>query len=149
MLRLGLAACGVLLLALAAIPFVRQSLAMMRVETRIAALEPSVAEVARLRHGIEARSAGGSVLAAAREEVGDPLRAIAAVTDALPDESWLTDFVLQQRRLQIDGHSRAAAQLIARLAANPATLDPAFAAPVTRDAGGEDEIFSISAELAP
>ena len=149
MLRVGLVACGVLLVALMATPFVRQSLTMMSIETRIAALSPAVAEAARLRSGIEARAAGGSVLAAARAQVGDPLRAIAAVTDALPDDSWLTDFVLQQRRLRIDGQSRAAVQLIARLAANPATLDPAFAAPVTRDDSGHADIFSISAELAP
>ena len=149
MQRAGLAVCGVLLVALVAVPLIRQSLAMARVDTGIAALGPSVAEVARLRQGIEARSAGGSVLAEARAQVGDPLRAIAAVTDALPDGSWLTDFVLQQRRLRIDGQSRAAVQLIARLAANPATLNPAFAAPVTRDDSGRGDIFSISAELAP
>ena len=149
MLRAGLVACGLLLAALVAAPFVRQSLAMMSIETRIAALSPSVAEAARLRSGIETRAAGGSALAATRAQVGDPLRAIAAVTDALPDDSWLTDFVLQRRRLRIDGQSRAAVQLIARLAANPATLDPAFAAPVTRDDSGNADIFSISAELAP
>jgi general secretion pathway protein L len=148
-LRAGLAVCGILLAALVAVPFAKQSLAMTAVEARIAALEPSVAETARLRSSIEARSAGGSVLAEARSQVGDPLRAIAAVTDALPDGSWLTDFVLQQRRLRIDGRSRTAVQLIARLAANPATLDPAFAAPVTRDDSGHADIFSISAELAP
>jgi general secretion pathway protein L len=149
MLRLGLIACGVSLLALIAVPFLRQSLAMMRVEAGIAAIAPSVAEATRLRHAIEAQATGSSVLAAARDQFGDPLRAIAAVTDALPDDSWLTDFVLQQRKLRIDGQSRSAVQLIARLAANPVTLDPAFAAPVTRDDNGHADIFSISAELAP
>jgi general secretion pathway protein L len=149
LLRAGLVACGVLLIALLAVPFIRQSVALADVETRTAALGPAIAEVARLRGGIEARSASGGILAAARAQVGDPLRAIAAVTDALPDDSWLTDFVLQQRRLRIDGRSRAAVQLIARLAANPVTLDPAFAAPVTRDDSGQADIFSISAELAP
>lgn len=149
MLRAGLVLCGVLLLALVAVPFVRQAIAMSRVNAGIAALEPSVGEGARLRRSIEARAAGGSMLEAARDQVGDPLRAIAAVTEALPDDSWLTDFVLQQRRIQIDGQSRAAVQLIARLAANPATLDPAFAAPVTHDDDRHTDVFSISAELAP
>ena len=149
MLRAGLVLCGVLLLALVAVPFVRQSLAIARVNAGIAALAPSVDEAAGLRRRLEARAAGGSVLAAARAQVGDPLRAIAAVTDALPDDSWLTDFVLQQRKIQIDGQSRAAVQLIARLAANPATINPAFAAPVTRDVDRHTDVFSISAELAP
>ena len=149
MLRAGLVACAVLVLTLVSVPFIRQAVETMTVERRIATLLPSVDEAARLRGAIAARAAGGSVLAADRAQVGDPLRAIAAVTDALPDGSWLTDFVLQQRRLRIDGQSRAAVQLIARLSANPATLDPAFAAPVTRDDSGQADIFSISAELAP
>jgi general secretion pathway protein L len=148
-LRLGLALCGLLCLALVAVPFVRQSIEMARLGTRIAALEPLAAEAARLRGGIEARAAGGSVVAAARDQVGDPLRALAAVTDALPDDSWLTDFVMQQRRLEIAGESRAAVQLIGRLSASPAILDPAFSAPVTRDDGGHMDVFSISATLAP
>jgi general secretion pathway protein L len=148
-LRPGLALCGVLLLALVAVPFVRQSLSMARVNAGIAALAPSVDEAANLRRRIEARAEGGSVLAAARAQVGDPLRAIAAVTDALPDDSWLTDFVLQQRKIQIDGQSRTAVQLISRLAANPATINPAFAAPVTHDDQHHTDVFSINAELAP
>jgi general secretion pathway protein L len=148
-LRAGLVLCGILLLALVAVPFIRQSLAMARVNARIAALAPSVDEAARLRRSIEARAAGGSVLAAVRAQVGDPLRAIAAVTDALPDDSSLTDFVLQQRRLQIDGQSATAVQLIARLAANPAILNPAFAAPITRNEDRRTDVFSITAELAP
>jgi general secretion pathway protein L len=148
-LRAGLAACAVLLLALVALPFVQQSLAMARVETRIESLAPAVGEAARLRRAIEAEAAGGSVLAAAHDAVGDPLRAIAAVTDALPDDSWLTDFVLQQRRLRIDGQAHTAAELIARLANSPAILNPAFAAPVTRADSGQADVFSISADLAP
>jgi general secretion pathway protein L len=148
-LRLGLALCGLMCLALVAVPFVRQSIEMTRLGTRIAALEPLAAEVAHLRGDIEARAAGGSVVAAARDQVGDPLRALAAVTDALPDDSWLTDFVMQQRRLEIAGESRAAVQLIGRLSADPAILDPAFSAPVTRDDSGHLDVFSISAALAP
>jgi general secretion pathway protein L len=149
MLPASLILCGILLLALVAIPFVRQSLALARVNAGIAALAPSVDEAAILRRRIEARAAGGSVLAAARAQVGDPLRAVAAVTEALPDDTWLTDFVLQQRRIQIDGQSLKAVQLIARLAANPAILNPAFSAPVTRDDNRNTDVFSISAELAP
>jgi general secretion pathway protein L len=148
-LHLGLALCGVLCLALVAVPFVRQSIEMMRLNARIAALEPWAAEAAHLRGDIEARAAGGSVVAAARDQVGDPLRALAAVTDALPDNSWLTDFVMQQRRLEIAGESRSAVQLIGRLSASPVILDPAFAAPVTRDDSGHMDVFSISAALAP
>ncbi|WP_284944312.1 PilN domain-containing protein [Acidisoma cladoniae] len=148
-LRAGIALCAVLLLALIGLPFLRQSIALGDVGARIAALRPTVAEAARLRRDIEAQAAGGSMLAAARQQVGDPLRAIAAVTNALPDDSWLTDLTLQQRKLRIDGESRTAVQLIARLAADPTIIDPAFAAPVTRDDSTHADLFSISADVAP
>lgn len=149
LLRLGLTACAVLLVALVAVPFLRQSLELARLDARIAALSPRVVEAAQLRRAIEQKAAGGSVVVAARQQVGDPLHALAAVTDALPDDTWLTDLVLEQRRLRIDGESRMAVRLIARLTASPAIVDPAFAAPVTRDDSGHADVFSISATLVP
>jgi general secretion pathway protein L len=148
-LRVGMALCAVLLLVLIGLPFLRQSIALGAVTTQIEALRPTVAEATRLRRDIEAQAAGGSMLAAVRQQVGDPLRAIAAVTNALPDDSWLTDLTLQQRKLRIDGESRTAVQLIARLAADPTIIDPAFAAPVTRDDSTHADLFSISADVAP
>ena len=148
-LRAGLALCGVLLLVVVALPFVRQSIALAGMEARIATLTPAVTEAARLRRTIEAQAVGGSLLTAARQQVGDPLEAIAAVTKALPDDTWLTDLTVQQRRLRIDGESRAAVRLIARLAADPTIEGPSFAAPVTRDDSTHADLFSISADLAP
>jgi general secretion pathway protein L len=148
-LRAGLALCGVLAVVLVALPFARQSLTFSRLDHRLAALRLPVAEAGALRRRIATQTAGSGVLAAERLELGDPLRALAAVTQALPDDTWLTDFTLQQRQLRINGESKTAVQLIGRLAADRAIANPTFTAPVTSDDSRHADLFAIAAEVAP
>jgi len=147
--RAALALCGALAVAVVVVPFVRQSLALSAVQAHIDALAPATTEVAALRRHMAAASAGGDVMHAARQRLGDPLQALSAVTEALPDDTWLTDLTLHQRRLTMDGQSAAAVRLIARLSSEPALRNPAFTAPVTRSDGGRADQFSIGAELVP
>ena len=91
-------------------------------------------------------STGTDVLAIERARSGDALQALAAVTDSLPDDTYLTGFALHQRQLTIDGQSAGAAKLIGGLADNPLIRDPAFTAPVTHSEAGLD-LFSIHAEF--
>ena len=75
------------------------------------------------------------------------LRTIAALTEILPDDTWLTELTLRQRKLTMAGRSAGAARLIGLLSADPTIRDAAFVAPVTRaDSGGVD-VFSIRAEV--
>ena len=140
-------ACAALAVATIALPFVLQSLELDAVEARIATLRPLAAEAAaaRLRHATEVGTAGAA--ATERTRVGDALQALAAVTDLLPDDTYLTDLTLRARRLTIGGRSNAAVKLIPALAADRTIGDPAFLAPVTRAASGRPDIFSIAAEL--
>ncbi len=146
------AALGVLCAALAltaiVVPFARQSAASAAIERRIAALRPRVDEAEALRHRIANAASRGGALAAQQARAGDVLAVLAAVTDRLPDGTFLTAFTLHQGRLTLRGQSRAAAPLIASLAADPRIRDPGFAAPVTRAAGGQADLFSITAQVA-
>ena len=58
-----------------------------------------------------------------------PPRSIAAVTDILPDDTWLTELTLRQRRPGMAGRSTSAARLTGLLSADPTINDTAFAAP--------------------
>jgi general secretion pathway protein L len=148
-LRTMLALCGALAAAVVVVPFVRQSFALATVEAQIAALDQPVAEATALRRRIAGEAEGGDMLQAARLRLGDPLHVLAVVTQALPDNTWLTDFSLRQRRLTMGGQSAAAVQLIARLSADPAIRNAAFTAPVTRNDNSHTDQFSIAAEIAP
>ncbi len=151
-LRLAAALAGLLAMIAAGLPFARQSLAERAVAARIAALQPRVAEVLALRRRAGSEAGGSDAIAGLAARVGNPLAVLAALTDILPDDTYLESLTLSERRLAMTGRSAAAARLIGLLAANPLFRNPAFAAPVTSvpegGAGGADE-FAIRADVAP
>lgn len=148
--RLGtaLALCGVLGLACVAIPLARQSLALDAQQAEIASLRPLVAQAQALQRRIAGDTAGADALTAGRAHAADVLTALAALTDALPDDTALTQLAMHHGRLSMEGQTTAAAtRLIAAVAARPPLRDPAFTAPVVRGDVG-NEIFSLQTELA-
>jgi general secretion pathway protein L len=148
-LKAGAIAC-VLLGATAAVqPFVRQTLALGRIDARIAELRPRVAQAEALRRRIASAQASDAVLLNERARVGDALQALAVTTDLVPDDTYLTDFTMHERKITISGQSAAPAKLIAALSAGAAIRNPAFAAPVTRLGSGQSELFSIHADFVP
>ena len=116
---------------------------------RIAAVQPQVTEVQALRARIAAQSAGMDAIADARLKSGDALGVLAAVTQLLPDDTYLVDLALRERRLTITGQSASAPKLIGGLAADPTFRNPGFAAPVTRNAAADRDVFSIRTEVGP
>lgn len=145
----AVALCGILALALCATPFLRQQMTLSAIERQIAALQPSVTAAAALLRNIEADAQSNVIITRERRAAGNPLEVLAAVTDALPDGTWLTELSLQRRALHLEGEGHAAAQLIGRLAAVNRISDPAFAAPVTSDTDRHTDVFAISAEVQP
>jgi general secretion pathway protein L len=148
-LRVAQAVCLGLVFLAAGLPFIRQQIALSAVEARIAAAEPAANEALAVRAQLDGSAGGGDVIRAERARRPDPLKALAALTDALPDDTYLTDFVLKEGRLSISGQSAAATRLIGAIAASAEFREPSFAAPVTRiglDSNKLDQ-FTIAAEV--
>jgi general secretion pathway protein L len=143
------AGCGALALVAVALPFLLQSLAMSAVTDRIDAVRPQVAEVQALRKRIAAASAGQDAIAAEGLRLGNALEVLAAVTQLLPDDTFLNDLALRERQLTITGQSAAAPKLIAGFASDPRFQNPGFTAPVTRNVAGGRDVFSVSAKVGP
>jgi general secretion pathway protein L len=145
-----LAACCALLVAAAiATPFVRQSITAARLDQSLASGRAAAGEADKL-HGEIARLTGSAeLIVREREKVGRPLAVIAAATRVLPDDTYLTEMQLQQRKLTMSGRSAAAAKLIGAVAADSEFHNPTFAAPVTRIEALKQEIFTIVTEVAP
>jgi general secretion pathway protein L len=146
-LRIGLAGAAVLAVAAVVLPFILQSVRQAGVEERIAALQPDLRLAEALRARIGRDSSAEALIAAEHGRVGDPLAVLSAVTDALPDDTFLTDLTIRNLHLEITGQSKAAARLIGVLAASPVLKDPAFIASVTHAENGSDA-FSIRAGVA-
>ncbi len=146
----GLAAiCAVLALGTVAAPFIRQHRELIALDRHIANLRPVVDQAEGFRRRAAAAAAGIDVLAAQRAQSGDVVEMLALLTDAVPDDTSLTDLTIKKRLVTLSGRSLAAARLVATLAENPALRDPGFGAPVTRDETNRTEGFTIHAEVAP
>lgn len=130
-------------------PFVKQSLELAAVERRIRAIAPRVDLADALRKRVGDAEAGHDVLAMEQARLGDALQALAALTELLPDDTYLTELTLNERKLTFAGRSPGAARLIAALSANPSVRNPMFSAPVTRSEDGHSDLFSIRADLVP
>ena len=68
-----------------------------------------------LRQRLSVAAGTRDVMAAAAAEVGNPLAVMAALTQALPDDSFLSQLTLNHRQLNIAGESGSAAALLAAL----------------------------------
>jgi general secretion pathway protein L len=128
-------------------PFLRQSLDLAAAEHRIDALAPRMHEVEALRRRIAGVGAGGDAVARENRRLGDVLEALAAVTEILPDDSYLTEFTMRERKMTLSGLSASAPRLISALSADPRIRKPAFTAAITKSDVKMD-VFSIGAELA-
>ena len=142
-------ACAILALAAIATPFVRQSMALAELDRQVAATRAAAGEAEGLRREIEQLSGSATLIQAERDKAGRPLEILAAATRVLPDDSYLTELELRQRKLTLSGRSAAAARLIGAFAGDGMFHNPAFAAPVTRIEALHSEIFTIIAEVAP
>jgi general secretion pathway protein L len=141
--------CAVLALAAVITPFVRQSLDLAALDREVAAGRAAAAEAEGLRQQIERLSDSANLIESEREKAGRPIAVLAAATRVLPDDAYLTEMELRQRKLTLSGRSAAAARLIGAFAGDREFRNPAFAAPVTRVEALKAEIFTIIAEVAP
>jgi general secretion pathway protein L len=143
------AAAAAMVLFILASPFLRQSLELSDLQDRLDLMAPRIEQVNALRHRIAGATAGGDAVAAETRRLGDTLEAIAALTDILPDDSYLTEFTMRERKMTLSGLGASAPKLISGLSADPRIRNPAFTAPVTRSETNHDDVFAIRAELAP
>ncbi len=136
-------------MALAVLPIALQVRALATTEAQIRSLQPRVAEVERLRRRLADDTGSVDVITHEHGQVGDALQVIAIATEALPDNTYLTELSLRQRKLTLIGESGDAAKLIVTLSGEPMLHNTEFAAPVMRAPVGGRDMFSIETEVIP
>lgn len=147
LLRWASAAICLLLFALAAAaPFVRQAWDIAKLDREITTDRGAAEQAERLRHDIDHLEGASDVVKKERAAAGDALAVLAALTAALPDDTYLTELQQQEHKVTFGGRSAAASRLIGAIAKSDELRNPVFAAPVTRMEATHQEVFSISAE---
>jgi len=143
----GLVLAGLVALVVIS-PFLRQVLDLHDAQAQLDTLKPRMALVDTLRRRILGAGAGGDAVQHDTKRLGDALAALAAITDILPDDSYLTEYTLRERKITLSGLAGSAPKLISLLSADPRVKNPAFTAPVTRNEQTHLDVFSIRADLA-
>lgn len=141
----GLAA--VLLLVAIALPPIQKA-------GLVSALEPQVQEAAaearqasQLRAEVARLADGGRVLASRKQSNLLVVELIDEVSRRLPDHTWLSRLDIAGNTLQLQGQSRAAAELIGIIEASPRLEKVRFSSPVSQvSATGVDQ-FHLTAEI--
>ncbi|WP_183481835.1 PilN domain-containing protein [Komagataeibacter kakiaceti] len=142
-----LGACVVLAVVALVLPFARQAWQNAWLDRQMAALRPATDAAEQIRRNLTGGSTGRAMVRAERQRLGDPLAVLAALTDALPDGTYLTDLTLRQGQLLVSGRSPVSTRVIQAMSANPLFATPSFAAPVTRAEGSESSQFAIRAGI--
>ena len=143
------ACCAALALAAVVTPFIRQELALASLAREIGTAKAAAAEADSLRQEIDRLSGSAGFIESERDKAGRPLVVLAATTRSLPDDTYLTEMELRQRKLTLSGRSAGAARLIGALAGDSEFRNPGFSAPVTRLEALHAELFTINAEVRP
>jgi general secretion pathway protein L len=148
LLPFGAAAAALALLAIAT-PFGIQQWAFASAEAAIIPLSAPAHEAGALRRAADQRMTTVAFLNEQRRQNGSAVALLAAVTRALPDDTYLRALNLRGGKLTITGSSPSAAGLIAILGETPEFRDPSFEAPVVQNADSGLETFTISVALKP
>jgi len=98
----------------------------------------------------EIRDARAQIEFAEAKKIGQPslLSVLAAVTDALPDGTWLSEMKLEGTKVQAQGYSHAASDLIGLIDRSPRLANAQFNAPVVQSSNKLDR-FDISFDVKP
>jgi len=142
------ASAGAIALIGIAAPFLYQEWAIASADATIASLEAQAREALALRQSADRLTQTSAFLKQHSARNGGALATLAAVTRALPDDSYLTALNLHGDRLTMSGLSPAAADLVGVFAHLPAFREPAFDSPVVESENGDLESFTISVTLA-
>jgi len=103
----------------------------------------------RLQKQIESQIQDGGALLSRKRQAATDSAVLYYLTDALGDDTWLTDLQLGGTDVQMTGSAASASDLIARLDQSKHFSNAAFRSPVTQDTRTNREQFSIAATLLP
>ena len=147
LIPLAAAAGAVALVAIVA-PFVYQQWEIASADAALASLEAPAREAGALRRSADQLARTNEFLKSQGQHYGRTLATLAAVTRALPDESYLTALTLRAGHLTMTGLSSSAAELVALFAKAPEFREPTFDSPVVGSENGDLESFTLSVNLA-
>jgi general secretion pathway protein L len=129
------------------------TLAWQRTESTLDATEREVADLrAKLAATGPVVSRGDrDVEAVFERRLNSPFAVLAlnALSESLPDDTWLTEFRVAEGHVRMTGVSRSVSRLVPLLEASPSFAEATFFAPTTRLPNNQGDRFHLDAKLVP
>ncbi|MSO92498.1 MAG: hypothetical protein EXQ86_03755 [Rhodospirillales bacterium] len=144
----AMAALAVLLLGAAIVsPLFRLEAAVARLAEELPPAKRRAAATVALSSEIDRLTQGARIIAQSKAESASPLALINALSDLLPDGTWLSHFNVVGGEAVIEGWTLSSAELVGRLEGAGLFRSVSYLAPVTRDGERGFERFSFAAKL--
>jgi len=134
--------------ALMAAPFLHQQMALSETARALDEASPATRLAEGLRTRLDRALHGPAALVAETRATGRLPDILARLSDALPDDTYLTALTLKHRHLEFNGLSADAPALIGRLD-SAGFANAALSGPVLRAPDGKHDVFSARADLPP
>lgn len=130
-------------------PVVKLMIARADLAERAATAEKAAEQLRRMATDAERQSAGFTAIIVAKAEAPSVVRVLDRLTQLMPDDTFLDQFNVSGREIEIEGTTRASAALVRALESAPMFEKVTYIAPVTRDALTGAERFHFSIQYAP
>lgn len=106
-------------------------------------------EAENLRHQVEVLMAEYNYLLDKKRESPPVVAVLDDVTRALPDDTWVQQFDLKGKEMQIQGETASSSKLVGLFEQTKTLHDASFRAPLTKDQSRNIERFQLAAETRP
>ena len=143
----SLAGAAVLLLLLSPVlGFYKEYKAQAEIKREMDSLKATAHELVEIRRELEKINEKREFLLGVRSDMNGPIKALSAMSAALPKDAWLWSFSMDEKgTIETKGFSKTAALLIKPLEGSPVFKDVQFSAPVHVREGWER--FTIKMEM--
>jgi general secretion pathway protein L len=148
MQRAWVGLCCTLAIIATFLPLGLQQWRLEEVNHQLTVLAPELRELTALKRDAQLANAGLALIAAARGN-GDALQILAALTEALPNGTWLSRLSMTPGHIILMGKSDDAARLIIALTAASDFHNPNFVGAVNQLDGKNVATFTIRAATSP
>lgn len=141
----GLAA--VLLVVAIALPPIQKAGLISALEPQVQDAAAEAREASHLRDEVEKLAEGARLLASRKQSNLLVVELIEEVSRLLPDHTWLNRLEIAGNSLQLQGESRAAAELIGIIEASPLLENVRFSSPVSQVSASGIDKFHLTGEI--
>jgi general secretion pathway protein L len=140
---------AVLLCAALALPIWQKRETVLALNPLLGKAHQQAAVAENLRRQLEALLAEYNYLLDKKRESPPVVAVLEDVTHVLPDDTWVQQFDLKGKEMQIQGETASSSKLIGLFEQAKTLHDASFRAPLTKGQGANSERFQLAAETRP